>query len=165
MPKILDCTLRDGGYVNNWNFSSEDTKKIVKLLKNANIDFIEVGFFHHNLDKIKLDDYSKIVAMVQYSKTSIDDIPCCNNSNIKNLRVIFKKPESIDALKYCNEIKLKGYNLFINATFISEYSESELINLIKKVNEIKPYAFTITDSMGVFTSYDIKKIYKILNEN
>ncbi len=162
MPKILDCTLRDGGYINNWDFPPQNVKKIINLLQKANIDYVELGFYHHNLDKILPDDCSNILAMVQYSKTSINEIPDVENSKIKTLRVIFKKHESSDALLYCSEIKNKGYKIFINATFVSEYNEKEFISLIKEVNKIKPYAFTLTDSMGVFTSFDIDKMNSII---
>jgi len=42
-PKILDCTLRDGSYVNNFSFSIKDTYNITKKLSNAGIDYIEIG--------------------------------------------------------------------------------------------------------------------------
>ena len=42
--KILDCTLRDGGYVNNWEFGGRTIKKIISKLVQANIDIIECGF-------------------------------------------------------------------------------------------------------------------------
>jgi len=162
MPKILDCTLRDGGYINNWNFSSECAKDIIESLKLSGVDFIEVGFYHHNLDGILPDDCSGLFAMVQFLKTPIQNIPNVDDSKIKGLRVIFKKNDSSNALKYCTEIKNRGYKLFINATFINQYNDYELSQLIGKINKIKPYAFTITDSVGAFTSFDVKKICKII---
>ena len=42
--KILDCTLRDGGYVNNWEFSKSQISKIVSALEKSNIDIIELGY-------------------------------------------------------------------------------------------------------------------------
>jgi len=42
--KILDCTLRDGGYVNNWSFKDEHIVKILKALKNSKIEIIECGY-------------------------------------------------------------------------------------------------------------------------
>ena len=41
---ILDCTLRDGGYCNNWNFGFDNIKKIVNNLQESKIDIIECGF-------------------------------------------------------------------------------------------------------------------------
>ena len=42
--RLLDCTLRDGGYVNNWNFGSKNIENIIASLVSAGIDFIECGF-------------------------------------------------------------------------------------------------------------------------
>ena len=42
--QILDCTLRDGGYINNWEFSPYQVEKIAQSLSDANSDYIELGF-------------------------------------------------------------------------------------------------------------------------
>ena len=42
--KILDCTLRDGGYINNWEFSQPQISKIVNALEKSKIDIIELGY-------------------------------------------------------------------------------------------------------------------------
>jgi 4-hydroxy 2-oxovalerate aldolase len=100
--------------------------------------------------------------MVKYSITPIESILPVEKSKIKNLRIIFKKHENIEALKYCKQVKDKGYNIFINITFCNQYDDFELAELIKKINDIKPYAVTITDSMGVYTPQDVKRIYEIV---
>ncbi|EIU7596394.1 aldolase catalytic domain-containing protein [Vibrio vulnificus] len=40
---ILDCTLRDGGYYNNWDFAPEVVTQYLKSVANANIDYVELG--------------------------------------------------------------------------------------------------------------------------
>ena len=42
--KILDCTLRDGGYYNNWEFNRELINEYLKVMNNLEIDFVEIGF-------------------------------------------------------------------------------------------------------------------------
>ena len=42
--KILDCTLRDGGYYTNWNFNSKLVRQLIKSLDNNNVDIIELGY-------------------------------------------------------------------------------------------------------------------------
>ena len=39
--QILDCTLRDGGYVNDWRFGRKTIASILDKLEQANIDIIE----------------------------------------------------------------------------------------------------------------------------
>ncbi|MBB1347098.1 aldolase catalytic domain-containing protein [Pseudoalteromonas sp. SG45-2] len=41
--KILDCTLRDGGYYNNWDFESEVVEAYLNAVSGANIDYVELG--------------------------------------------------------------------------------------------------------------------------
>jgi len=57
--KLLDCTIRDGGYVNNWFFSDEQIKECYKSCSNAGVDYMEIGFRN-----IKKDDFLK-----KYGKT------------------------------------------------------------------------------------------------
>ena len=40
-PKIIDCTLRDGGYYNNWDFNIELIKKYINAVQRAGVDYIE----------------------------------------------------------------------------------------------------------------------------
>ena len=42
--KVLDCTLRDGGYCNEWRFGNRNTKTIAASLVEANVDIVELGF-------------------------------------------------------------------------------------------------------------------------
>ena len=49
--KILDCTLRDGGYYNNWNFSKNLINEYLKVMNFINIDYVEIGF--RFVDKLK----------------------------------------------------------------------------------------------------------------
>ena len=111
--KILDCTLRDGGYVNDWNFSHSVITGTYKRLDAAGIDFIEVGFLddRHCFDIDKsivptTDGLNEIfknvkkqhaipVAMIDFGTCSLDNIRNCGSTFIEGIRVIFKK-EKID---------------------------------------------------------------------
>ena len=41
---LLDCTLRDGGYYNNWDFSKDLVEEYLKSMSSAKIKFVEIGF-------------------------------------------------------------------------------------------------------------------------
>ena len=43
-PKIIDCTLRDGGYYNNWDFDIELIRKYIHAVQRAGVDYIELGY-------------------------------------------------------------------------------------------------------------------------
>ena len=42
---VLDCTFRDGGYYNNWEFNLKTIKNYFKFIKQVNINYVEIGFF------------------------------------------------------------------------------------------------------------------------
>ena len=43
---LLDCTLRDGGYVNDWCWGENCISDIVGDILKANIDIMEIGFLN-----------------------------------------------------------------------------------------------------------------------
>jgi len=179
--KILDCTLRDGGYINNWNFGRENAKSVIKLLHSANLDFIEIGFLStekaqdnqtlfDSFDKIKTflpDNYdkSRLFGMITYGKFPIEKIPEVKSSDTCGLRVIFKKAQKEDALKYCEQVKAKGYKLFISPTFTDQYTDEEMLELLNQIQSLKPYGISIVDSMGVMKKQEVLHIYKVIDEN
>ena len=49
--KLLDCTLRDGGYVNDWEFGHDNIVTIFERLISAGVDILEVGFLDDRADQ------------------------------------------------------------------------------------------------------------------
>ena len=42
--KILDCTLRDGGYYTNWDFSTNVIDSYIEAMNQLPIDYLEIGY-------------------------------------------------------------------------------------------------------------------------
>ena len=61
--KILDCTLRDGGYVNNWDFGCKNIAQIITNSVNAKIDFVECGCFRaeYNFIEESKEEYVELL--------------------------------------------------------------------------------------------------------
>ena len=53
---ILDCTLRDGGYYNNWFFEKELVNEYLQVMSMIKVDYVEIGF--RFLDKVKTKDHT-----------------------------------------------------------------------------------------------------------
>ena len=53
--KILDCTLRDGGYYNNWDFSNKVVNDYLKVISRVGINYVELGF--RFLEKSPMDKH------------------------------------------------------------------------------------------------------------
>ncbi len=176
--KILDCTLRDGGYVNNWDFGHKNICKILTNLINAKLDYIECGFLkpiEYNNNKSlfsNIDLLSKVIPleskhtqytlMINFGEYDSDNIPLCANKNIA-LRIVFKKEQRLQALKYCKSLKDKGYDVFVNPMHTNTYTSYELLELVKMVDELHPKGFTIVDTTGAMREKDILTAFYIVD--
>lgn len=180
---ILDCTLRDGGYCNKWNFGKEGIGQIIESLNDAGIEIVECGFISN---KVQYDpDRSKYptmesacrtlpgnrrqttyVAMINYGEYDARDIPeRAEGKTLDGLRIAFHKKNLLPALDMCREVKAKGYKLFIQAMVSKSYSDGEFLELIEKINELEPFAFYIVDSFGNMRGDELIRFYSLAENN
>lgn len=179
---ILDCTLRDGGYCNEWKFGFENIKKIINGLLEANVDIIECGFL---TDKIAYDSditkYSALeelemiipknrnnkifVVMMNYGEYNIENLPPCDGTSVDGIRVTFHKKNLLESLKLCEAIKEKGYKVFVQAMVSLSYNDSEFLELIQGVNRIQPYLFYIVDSFGMMKKKELIRLFYMVEHN
>ncbi len=181
MIKVLDCTLRDGGYINDWRFGKENIKKVIKRLEEANIDIIECGYLvdkkKNSIDStlfnfisdtdIFLSEVSKknYVCMINYGDYTIEKLPSAEESKISGIRLAFHKKDRNDAINYVKQLKEKGYKVYIQPMVSLSYTDSEFMDLIDKVNEIGVTAFYIVDSFGVMRQSDLLRLFYLTNHN
>lgn len=178
----LDCTLRDGGYVNNWEFGIEKVNSIIANLENTGIDVIELGFlrdeqYRHgrtvfqNMEQIKRIipskkkgiKYAALVEMANYYP--LEKLPLCDKNSIDIIRYSFWKRKIDEAYEYAKKIVGRGYELFVQPTRVEQYSEKEYKELILRFSELNPSAIYIVDTFGLLTKEDVERYAKIAEEN
>lgn len=180
--QLLDCTLRDGGYCNGWRFGSEAMIKMIKGLLEADIEVIECGFitdrviYDEDVTKfttveeasrfIPQDRKGKLfVAMINYGEYDMTVLPDRDGPSIDGIRLAFHKRDMDGALRACRQIKEKGYLVFVQAMVSLNYTDEEFLSLIKKTNEIMPYAFYIVDSFGMMKVKDLTRLFYLVEHN
>lgn len=181
--KLLDCTLRDGGYVNDWEFGHDNIVSIFERLVDANIDIIEVGFIDDrrvfdmnrsimpdtaSVEKIYglLDrKQSMVVGMIDYGTCDLKHIQPCSESFLDGIRVIFKKHLRKEAIEYCAKLMKLGYKTFVQLVSVTSYSDEEMLDLIRLANEIKPYAVSMVDTYGLMHQSNLKHYYELLDKH
>lgn len=180
---LLDCTLRDGGYINNWQFGHDNIVNIFERLVSAGVDLIEIGFMDERcqadtdrtiqpdsetLEKLYegLDKGNAlVVGMIDYGTCSIDHItPHDADSFMEGIRVIFKKEKRRAALDFCRQVKELGYKVFVQAVSITSYDNDELEELIMMVNELEPYAFSLVDTYGLLYKHQLMHYFSFSDE-
>ena len=176
--ELLDCTLRDGGYVNDWEFGHDKIVEIFKRLVSSGVEYIEVGFLD---DRRKFDinrtimpntqainkifgglnkGNSTVLAMIDYGTCSIDHIQPCKDTFIDGIRVIFKEHLMYDALAFCKQLKDLGYIVFAQMVSVTTYTDEKLKEYSKLVNSVMPYATSMVDTYGLTEADQIYHRYQ-----
>lgn len=180
---LLDCTLRDGGYVNDWHFGNSTANCIFDRLTSANVDIIEVGFIDErqpfNIERTIQPDSKSfnsvlshivnrpplVLAMIDYGTCSIDRICPCEESTLDGIRLIFKKPNMHKAIDYAKQLMGKGYMVCLQLVSTTSYSDRDILNFTDEANKIKPYAISIVDTYGLMHKEDLLHYFKLLDYN
>jgi 4-hydroxy 2-oxovalerate aldolase len=182
--KLLDCTLRDGGFANNFDFGNENIRLITKNLSKAHIDIIELGFLEFDTQKgkdfsifpdfdtpmcfipesrIKNQLFSAMIA--DYDNFPIDKIPNRSESSFDIIRVMLRYSDLGKSLKYCKQIAEKGYKLCIQPAITMRYSRDELNLVFNTANEVAAYALYIVDSYGYMTESEVADYFALFDKN
>ena len=180
---LLDCTLRDGGYLNDWEFGHDNIVNIFERLVSANVDIIEIGFLNesreYDVNRTIFPDAesvnrtyagltkqeSMIVGMIDYGTCGIEKVIPASDSVMDGIRVIFKKEKKEKAIAFCKQIKELGYKVFAQAVSITSYDDAELMELIRLVNDLEPYAFSLVDTYGLLHKNQLMHYFDFVNEH
>lgn len=183
-PKLLDCTLRDGGYVNNFAFGKDNIRHIINKLSTTNIDLIELGFLkngNHSVDQTlynyvsdaefflnEINSAQKFCLMIRPDWYDISKLEKCSGK-IDSLRFAFHYEDLNLTLKQASKARSYGYNVFFNPVNVLSYSSQELKQLLTVLNEFQPQGIYIVDTFGSMLPTDLREIFKIfhteLNDN
>ena len=180
--KILDCTLRDGGYVNNWRFSQSQILKIVGALEKSNVDIIELGYLDDkkgsSINSTLFDSVASVdaalgslapkvqkVVMIDLFGFNMDKLPLQSDTKINGIRLAFHKKDVNNALAAAEKIIDLGYQLFFQPMVTKNYTDDEFLALIERVNKLNIYAFYVVDSFGSMTLSEFQKYINLADNN
>ena len=186
---ILDCTLRDGGYYNNWHFKKDLINEYLKVMDLINVDYVEIGF--RFIDKVKTkgptayteESFLNSLKIPKKLKLGVmvNAADFINNKNIiDQARKIFKpKKKSLISLVRiaCHHYELKtiiplvkwlkqsGYKVGVNIMQISELSSQEINDTVLQVKKSKADILYFADSLGNLDITKTKKVIKNIKKN
>ena len=185
--KVLDCTIRDGGLMNNHDFDLRFVREVYKALSEAGIDYMEIGYknskrlfnpkeygkwkFCDDEDIRKVTDgiesRTKISVMVDVDRVDVDDVLPKKESPVDMVRVATYVKDVDKAIYLANHFADKGYETAVNIMAISRALDNELNECLEQLEkECKAKIINIVDSFGSLyqetTEFLIKKAKSIL---
>ena len=188
--KILDCTLRDGGYYNNWDFSKELIEDYLKAMSAAKVEHVELGFRFFKKDiylgpcayttpffletlnipknlKIGIMINAKDIVSNNLSKSEINKnfFELSKKKKISFIRFACHASEVSKIVPLCNQLNKKKILTAINLMQISEINNSEIDRITKLVAKSKLDVFYFADSLGNLEPQDIVRISNLIKKN
>ena len=182
MIKLLDCTLRDGGYVNDWRFGKDAIVDIKENLELSGVDIIELGFLRDekkNPDRTIFNDIKSVKKLIdeklpnrEYAVMAevsnpfpLDKLEPYSEGAPEIIRVIVWKRMLKEGYEYCKGIVEKGYKLCVQPARVSQYTDEEFVDMIKMFNELNPMAIYVVDSWGTMYKDELLHYLKLADEN
>ena len=180
--KVLDCTLRDGGYLNNWKWGKSEAMRIVRQLTLAYTDFVEIGYLKSDrqyafgesigntvssLNRFLPTDSlrTKYAAMILNGSYDLKYLEDYSGRGIEIIRIAAHEDDIFEGIQLAIEIKKRGYLVCLNPININGYSDDLIRKIVDCVNDAKLYQLSIVDTFGSMTKNDFLDIYKTIDNN
>lgn len=190
--KLLDCTLRDGGYINDWRFGEKEIPEMIEALEQSKVDILELGFLKNEpyyKDRTVFNSMEQVKTLIPEKKTGIEYAVMCevvnplpldmlapaDEKSADIIRVIVWKTkrnnegEEEDALQagyeYCKGIVEKGYKLCVQPARVSQYSDDEFVEMVKQFSKLNPMAIYVVDSWGTENVEKLLHYMHLADEN
>ena len=174
--KLLDCTVRDGGLINNWQFSDEFVRKVFETLVKSGVDYMEIGYkssdkyfsrdengkwkfcYDDDIKKIiaGVDTEMKLSAMSDIGRIDYEDIPPKSESVLSMIRVACYAKQVDKAISLAHHCQDKGYETTINLMAVSKVSEKDLDEALEDLSKSDVPTIYLVDSFGAMYSEQIQ---------
>ncbi|MAD42097.1 MAG: nucleoid-structuring protein H-NS [Arcobacter sp.] len=176
--KVFDCTIRDGGLVNNFHFTDDFVKAHYETCVAAGIDYMEIGknnspsimseeeFGPWNFCKEEdirrivgnNDTNMKIAVMSDIGRTVNSELLPAEESVVDMIRIATYIHQIPAAIELVEEAHAKGYETTINIMAISKSFDDELDEVLEAVSKSSVDVIYIADSFGSFYPEQINKL-------
>ncbi len=177
--RVLDCTIRDGGLMNNHHFEDHVVKAVYDACVASGIDYMEIGY-RGSRKNIKLGEHGcwkycqeedirrivgdnasnvKLSIMADAGKCDYrEDIPAKKDSVIDLVRVacyVHQVPLALDMIKDARD---KGYETTVNLMAVTTVGDSELEAALALLAPSEAQAIYVVDSFGALYPQQTRRL-------
>ncbi len=178
--KLLDCTLRDGGYYNNWDFSKDFIDFYLKNISKLPFDYIEIGYVSNNQNDyygqvryvddellLKCKKYgintAVMVDVKEIDKNLINKISLIKK-NVKLFRFAINYKNFDDSINLIKKLDLPKEKIALNIMYLSNWMNNK--SFLKKITEIKDIEYLyLVDSYGSVFPDEVSKVFNFIRNN
>lgn len=179
--KVLDCTIRDGGICNNWQFNRDWVRRTFEGLQASGVDYMEIGYrskeslFNRTkhgewrfLDEDVLAEVTaahngkmKIAAMLDCGKVDVSDIRPRGTTVVNTIRIATYAHQLDEARRLLDKALAEGYETFMNVMAVSTLTPNEVDAFLDVLRESGVHNVAIVDSFGALFPYHVTHLMHV----
>jgi len=187
--KVLDCTIRDGGLINNYQFTEDFVKAVYRALCDSGVDIMEVGKKLCESDEYTREKYGKwnfcdeddikrivdsyecanppvLAVMYDVGRVNVSAMLPADQSVMGMVRTACYVPDIDKGLDLVKRTKDLGYMTTINIMACSAAIKTDLIEGLQQINETPELDYLyLVDSYGAFYSEQVTSYLKLYKEH
>jgi len=183
--KVLDCTIRDGGLINNHYFTDEFVREAYRALSKSGIDYMEFGY-RNSKELFPTKDYGawkysddekireiidgiesnlKISIMVDAHRVKEQVFAPAHESPVDMIRVATYVKDIDKAIDLSNRVKGLGYEVCVNIMAVSKENEFALVEALDQLAQTNVDVVVVVDSFGALYCEQIEYLVKLYQEH
>jgi len=177
--KVLDCTIRDGGLINNYQFGSDFVKAVYQAACDSGVDYVELGKklaesddytrekwgpwnfcddddLRSVIDSYPTENPPAVAVMYDVGRVDVAALQPADASPIDMIRTACYVADIDKGLDLVKRTKDLGYETTLNIMAPSVAIETDLVEGLKQVDEVPEVDFLyLVDSYGAFYSEQV----------
>lgn len=182
LPKLLDCTLRDGGYYTQWDFDDSVVQAYVDAMNQLPIDYLEVGYRNNpTADYLGKFGYTPISVMRQLRQRSSKKLALMLNEKstapteldrliqplrglVDMVRIAVDPRNFQRAVVLAKAVKAYGFEVGFNVMYMSQWGEYDgFLSQLPLLNEVADL-FCLVDSYGGVTPDEVRETIRTVKK-
>lgn len=175
---VVDCTIRDGGCTNGWNFSDAFVRRTFEAVRDAGVDVMEVGYWtadgvydeaetgawrfcrEGDLAKVVEPGAMKLAVMCDHGRIGREDLIPADESVIDIVRVAVYGRDVGDAVQLLEHAEELGYETFCNVMAVSTSTPQEVDAFLGILRESRVRNVAVVDSFGAMYPHHLRYLVR-----
>jgi 4-hydroxy 2-oxovalerate aldolase len=176
--RVLDCSIRDGGCCNQWQFDPDLVRRTWKALAASGVDYMEIGYRSSpgTFDRAKVGPWRfcddellaelvdstgmKLAVMVDWGKATIDDFAPRSRSPVSMIRVACYAKDVDGAIELLHRAQDKGYEVMCNVMAVSTCTPAVVDDFLGKLHDSTVPNVALVDSFGAFYPHHVRYLVR-----
>lgn len=175
---VVDCTIRDGGCTNQWQFDEQLVRDTFLSLSQAGVDVMEIGYqttpgiydpsecgpwrFCHEEDlrRVCSETNMKVSCMLDMGRITLDDLRPAQDSVVDVIRIATYAKDIEAAVELLHGAKDLGYEVYCNVMAVTRCTPQQVDQFLSTLHDSQVDNIAIVDSFGAMYPHHVRYLMR-----